>query len=229
MTEDPNCYGSPAQREILKAVAGSPLFQDFFLTGGTCLAVFYLHHRVSHDLDFFTARDLDLTELVAAARAFLQPRSIIAASRHFFSCVVDGVKLDFVVDPLSSREPRPAVSVDQVVVRVDRLDNLGPNKICALVSRAAAKDAVDCYVLYGRSPDRFLEDYRIASQREALLDDLMYAGEKLRLVSEEAPRHLREMAPDLRIAVDARELESFYAGLGDALFRRGVGAAPDQR
>lgn len=54
MTEDLSCYGNPLQREILKTVAAAPLFRDFFLTGGTCLAVSYLHHRVSHDLAFFT-------------------------------------------------------------------------------------------------------------------------------------------------------------------------------
>lgn len=42
MTENPRCYSTPEQRELLKAVAGAPLFSDFFLTGGTCLSVFHL-------------------------------------------------------------------------------------------------------------------------------------------------------------------------------------------
>ncbi len=137
--------------------------------------------------------------------------------------MVDGVKVDFVVDPLSDTDPRPSVPVDHVPVTVDRLENIGPNKICALVSRAAPKDAVDCYVLYRRSPDRFMDDYRAARRREALLDDFMYVGEKLQVLSEDAPRILRDIGPDLRIAIDARELAAFYGGLGDELLRMGTG------
>lgn len=161
--------------------------------------------------------------MMPAVRALLQPEMVAAAAGHFVSYVVDGVKLDFVVDPLSSREARPAVPVDGVPVMVDRLENIGPNKICALVSRGAPKDVVDCYVLYRDSQDRFLRDYRSAREREALLDDCMYAGEKLHLISEMAPRILREIGPDLRIALPERNLADFYASLGDVIFRLGIG------
>jgi hypothetical protein len=33
--------------------------QDFFLTGGSALGVFYLDHRFSYDLDLFTGKDID--------------------------------------------------------------------------------------------------------------------------------------------------------------------------
>lgn len=223
MTEDTGCYGSPGQRELIKVVAGNPLFHDFFLTGGTCLSVFYLHHRVSNDLDFFTTAGLDLTEMATSVRALLQPARIVAAGRHFFSCVVGDVKLDLVVDPLSSVYERPVVLVDQVPVTVDRLENIGPNKICALISRTAPKDVVDCYVLYRQSRDLFMRDYRIAREREALLDDLMYAGEKLQLVSEMAPRILLEIGADLRVAVPEQDLADYYAQVGDAIFRLACG------
>jgi hypothetical protein len=229
MIEDRGCYASPSQRELIKEVARSPLFQGFFLTGGTCLAVFYLHHRVSHDLDFFFVGDRDLTELVSAARTLLRPEAVVASAPHFFSCVVRGVKVDFVADPLSGGGPRPSIRLDQVAVSVDRLDNLGPNKIAALVSRSAPKDAVDCFVLYGRSPDRFLADYRVAQEREALLDDRMYAGEKLQLLAEEAPRILRRMAPDLRVRLEAAEMAEFYRRLGETLFRLDIPPAPEER
>ena len=32
---------------------------DFYLTGGTALAEFYLHHRYSEDLDFFSENEVD--------------------------------------------------------------------------------------------------------------------------------------------------------------------------
>jgi len=64
--EDKSCYRSTAQREVLMDLAGYPdIGNHFFLTGGTCLSVFYLHHRVSEDLDLFTRRPIPLSEIGA--------------------------------------------------------------------------------------------------------------------------------------------------------------------
>lgn len=41
-----------AQKEIIKILAGK--LDDFYLAGGTALALFYFNHRQSDDLDFFT-------------------------------------------------------------------------------------------------------------------------------------------------------------------------------
>ena len=44
---------SPLLLEALKAISGSPVFQDFHLVGGTCLSL-QLGHRRSIDIDLFT-------------------------------------------------------------------------------------------------------------------------------------------------------------------------------
>ncbi|MBI3815671.1 MAG: nucleotidyl transferase AbiEii/AbiGii toxin family protein [Nitrospinae bacterium] len=43
--------------KIYKADRYSGIAKDFFLTGGTALSAFYLHHRESIDLDFFSMTD----------------------------------------------------------------------------------------------------------------------------------------------------------------------------
>jgi len=43
-----------SQDAFLRAFARSSLQSNFHLTGGTALAAFYLQHRYSEDLDFFT-------------------------------------------------------------------------------------------------------------------------------------------------------------------------------
>ncbi len=40
------------------------LKQNFYLTGGTPLAAFYLRHRYSEDLDFFSETEFDVLEPV---------------------------------------------------------------------------------------------------------------------------------------------------------------------
>lgn len=42
------------QEEIIKQISQTALKDSFFLTGGTALSIFYLEHRYSEDLDFFT-------------------------------------------------------------------------------------------------------------------------------------------------------------------------------
>lgn len=42
------------QKKFLTAFFASPLGGEFFLSGGTALAAFYLRHRRSQDLDLFT-------------------------------------------------------------------------------------------------------------------------------------------------------------------------------
>ena len=42
---------TPLQSEFLTRFFATDTGQNFFLTGGTALAAFHLHHRVSVDLD----------------------------------------------------------------------------------------------------------------------------------------------------------------------------------
>ena len=45
---------TPLQKKFLTQLGASPLREAFFLTGGTALSAFFLEHRFSEDLDFFT-------------------------------------------------------------------------------------------------------------------------------------------------------------------------------
>ncbi len=44
--ENKDCYAEETQRAVLLELLGESTVEDrFFLTGGTALSVFYLHHR----------------------------------------------------------------------------------------------------------------------------------------------------------------------------------------
>ena len=49
---------SPEALELLKDVQGLSILNDFYLVGGTALALRY-GHRISVDLDFFTDKEFD--------------------------------------------------------------------------------------------------------------------------------------------------------------------------
>ena len=57
-----NAWLTPLQADFLARFFATGTGQSFFLTGGTALAAFYLHHRMSVDLDLFTLDDLALRE-----------------------------------------------------------------------------------------------------------------------------------------------------------------------
>ena len=48
---------TPLKRDFLSSFFHKD--QTFYLTGGSALGIFYLEHRLSYDLDFFTDRDVD--------------------------------------------------------------------------------------------------------------------------------------------------------------------------
>lgn len=52
------------QKQFLAVVLAEPfILKNFYLTGGTALASWYLHHRESYDLDFFTQDRFDSDQI----------------------------------------------------------------------------------------------------------------------------------------------------------------------
>ena len=48
------------QQQLLHLLASNPnIKKHFYLSGDTALAQYYLHHRYSEDLDFFTPQEVD--------------------------------------------------------------------------------------------------------------------------------------------------------------------------
>ncbi len=54
------------QSKILELIGKSGLISDqFYLSGGTALSEYYLHHRVSEDLDFFSYEEINPEEITS--------------------------------------------------------------------------------------------------------------------------------------------------------------------
>ena len=48
---------TPLQENFIHLFSETTLKDTFFLTGGTALSAFYLQHRISEDMDFFTEEE----------------------------------------------------------------------------------------------------------------------------------------------------------------------------
>ena len=173
--EDKNCYASPEQRSVLiKLIENNLLDNDFFLTGGTALAVFYLHHRTSNDLDLFTTQHVDLSEIDFTVKTLWQKNyRKLRDSQTFLSLLLQNVKVDFAIDPLSINETRPRYQLEpDVYLQIDSISNILSNKLTALASRTEPKDFVDFYHLCKSfEATRFEVVYEAARKKDAIFDD----------------------------------------------------------
>ena len=78
-----NTILTPEQHAFLEFVKKQPaLIAQFYFTGGTCLSEYYLHHRFSEDLDFFSEEEID--------------SQAITILLHTHKSTLRYVKLDFV-------------------------------------------------------------------------------------------------------------------------------------
>jgi len=223
--EDMDCYASPTQRAILVQLAELPLIGErFFLTGGTALSVFYLHHRTSEDLDLFTVDAVDLSEISFWVRSVWQSdQAIVRTTRQFLSLLIHDVKVEFVIDTLSDRTERRRAAFGERSVMIDSLHNIAVNKLCTLVSRTEPKDFVDFYFLIKDVAAFDVEVlFEAARRREALLDDPATAAYQL----EEGARFIREhtqLIPRLKRSFNLDKMLAFFGDFAKKIYEKGGG------
>jgi predicted nucleotidyltransferase component of viral defense system len=127
------------------------LTEAFFLTGGAALAGFHLGHRATHDLDFFTASEDLETGVRALRRAAARLNAGVAETRtspDFRRFLVSRGDESLVVDLVLDRVPQIHGSKLAIGrIRVDPLDEIFANKLCALLGRAEIRDLVDVLFL----------------------------------------------------------------------------------
>jgi predicted nucleotidyltransferase component of viral defense system len=173
--ENKACYASQAQRSILTQLIMHPTIENrFFLTGGTALSVFYLHHRLSNDLDFFTLDALDLGEIDFWIKTRWPKENVkIKEGPQFLSLLIKEVKVDFVIDPLSINEEREKFTFENGHrLSIDTIDSIVSNKFCTIVSRIEPKDFIDFYMILKIFSNLKIETiYQQSRLKDAIFDD----------------------------------------------------------
>lgn len=221
LQENKKGYASDRQRAVLLALLDNRMVQDvFFLTGGTALSVFYLGHRVSDDIDLFSTEPIGLPEIDfwIKTRWGLQ-YSPLQKSAQFLSMLIEGVKVDLVLDDQSFKDPRRRFHFDsQRSVQVDSLSNIVTNKFTAVISRTEPKDFVDFYlILQTFKPYDWDELYQMSRLKDAVFDDPPTAAFQL----EAGLAFLREnpsLRPKMLREVDWERLVVFYQDLSRWLY-----------
>ena len=156
--------------------------RPFYLTGGTALAAFHLHHRYSDDLDFFTHDEFDAFKLDQVMRDLSTKNGwrIVSSRREtfFYKVLIEEnqelppLKIDFVKDT----SPHFGMMEQWGKVPIDTLRNISSNKITAIFGRTEAKDFVDLYFIL---KDKITMDeiFEEAQQKDGGLNEFYFAGQ----------------------------------------------------
>jgi hypothetical protein len=186
----------------------------FYLTGGTALAEFYLGHRRSYDLDFFTAeKELVILFTRDVEERLLHQQLKLSVIRRFESFVEfevgkegERVQLHFAYDsPLRFEEPSPS----EFGVRVNDYQDIVVDKLLAFFGRAEPRDAVDLFFILKNENLWRLSDLAIQKDPGFDLYWLAIAFEKAR----EFPDRIDQWPVDMLVDIDARELKTKFLSL----------------
>jgi predicted nucleotidyltransferase component of viral defense system len=135
--------------ELLKMLMQNPRLHQFYLVGGTALAL-QLGHRISIDLDLFTNEDFNTADVVESLRNDFELQLMMQKEKN--SLIINArahntqheyIKIDFI------KYPYPLISSIQEVdtIRLLSPDDIIPMKLSAVANRGAKKDFYDIYEL----------------------------------------------------------------------------------
>ncbi|MCL2006669.1 MAG: nucleotidyl transferase AbiEii/AbiGii toxin family protein [Treponema sp.] len=144
--------------DLLTKLMEESVFSDYFLVGGTALAL-QIGHRISVDIDLFTQKELNISEITGClAKKFNGKYQILNTQKMIFQVVIEEIKVDFVHHPFELVEP---------VFRDGQISYLGKNDIAAMKLHAIetsgdrAKDFVDIFFLLKEIPlEKMFEYYQ---------------------------------------------------------------------
>lgn len=125
--------------------------ENFYLTGGTTLSEYYLKHRYSEDLDFFSEKAFDTQHIFSFIEDlgkkyhFNFKSEAIAKVQMFFLKFPNKVelKLDFNYYPYHRLEK----SINVRGLSIDSLLDIATNKLLTINQRTDIKDFVDFYYI----------------------------------------------------------------------------------
>ena len=153
---------------------------EFFLAGGTGLGL-HLGHRCSRDLDWFTARDFDATELKQKLENLREkPTKLEQHGRRTLRAYYGELETSFILYQQVKGHPQP-FKVAGTEIPVADVELLAAMKAGAVHGRGSRRDFIDIHAISGQpgwSVGRFIEQ----------------AAKKLPLRSEEVARALTYFA-----------------------------------
>lgn len=199
----------PETKQVLEKLKAVSLISNFYLAGGTGLAL-QLGHRKSVDLDFFIKifpkRDLLLQRI-----SHLNPK-VMQEEKGTLDMTIDNVKVSF----LQYQYPLLEELVEFEAIKIASITDIGCMKLSAISSRGTKKDFVDLYFIlqkYSLSEliDKFNEKYKgVHFQKLHILKSITYFSDA---ENDPNPDYTQEIAwGDVKIKLE-KETKRYLSSL----------------
>lgn len=143
---------SEYQRRVLDELAREQaIINAFYLSGGTALAEYYLHHRYSEDLDFFSTDEFPVEGITAVLKK-IGVRAGISGMRYeqsfnrnlFFLEIGDEIiKTEFTYFPFERIDATQKVGT----LSIDSLLDITVNKLFTIYQKPRSRDFIDLYCI----------------------------------------------------------------------------------
>lgn len=197
------------QEQIIRQISHTQLKDSFFLTGGTALSVFYLRHRYSEDLDFFTEVPGAVSSVLPILQTIQKKLSISIDARRTFNTfteiIITASKEEMGILHFAQDSPyrlKPTIYSEDYGIYVDNLLDISCNKFSALFDRHDMKDFVDIYFI-DKEKMKFKEVYSFAKKKHLGLDDY-WLSQALRYIND------LTILPKMIKSVTLKELQDFF-------------------
>ncbi|MEK7095443.1 MAG: nucleotidyl transferase AbiEii/AbiGii toxin family protein [Patescibacteria group bacterium] len=140
----------------------SSLCNAFYLGGGTALAEFYLHHRLSEDLDFFSENEFDPMSITVFFKKIEREAGILRTeyeqsfNRNLFFLELknDRIKTEFTYFPFQRVEKDNYFKN----IQIDSLLDIAINKVFTIYQKPRSRDFIDLYCILQKEKDWTLEE-----------------------------------------------------------------------
>lgn len=164
---------SQNQKRILEIISGEKIICDnFYLTGGTALAEFYLHHRLSEDLDFFSENEFDPQFISVFLKKIQKEAGIkeISYEQSFNRNIYildlgnDSIKMEFTYFPFTRIEIKKKIGD----LNVDSLVDIAVNKLFIIYQKPRSRDFIDLFYILQKESAWNIDD--LARQAQIKFD-----------------------------------------------------------
>ncbi|MBI3167290.1 MAG: nucleotidyl transferase AbiEii/AbiGii toxin family protein [Chloroflexi bacterium] len=202
---------TPLQKDFMEILASLPDKEQFYLAGGTALSEYYLGHRLSFDLDYFTGTENLVVPLSYQIESACHERGLsLKIVRRFTTFVQllvenkeESLKIDLALDSPYRFEP-PVLSPEGIFV--NDYSDLRTDKVLAYFGRAEPRDAVDLYFILQRESAEVL--LQQAAQKDPGFDPYWFAVALNRV--ENFPDDLERWPIKMLKSINIKELKKTF-------------------
>lgn len=139
--------------KALGVIAPAKLGRKFYLAGGTAAAL-QIGHRLSVDLDYFSAEPFGGEEIIEALESEGIAASKLNPSKGALHCIIAETKVSFLYYQYPLLEPTKRYQETELAPLLD----IALMKITAIASRSMKKDFIDLYFILQEISLQFLLD-----------------------------------------------------------------------